>query len=37
MDQYNALITSLHNANWTVTCEPKTLDDIFETIKKAAK
>ena len=31
MDQYNALITSLHNANWSVT-----LDDIYEAIKKAA-
>ena len=36
MDQYNALITSLHNVNWTVMCEPKTLDDIFEAIRKAA-
>lgn len=36
MDQYNALITSLHNANWSVTCKPKTLDDIYEAIKKAA-
>ena len=36
MDQYNALITSLHNVNWTVVCEPKTLDDIFEAIRKAA-
>ena len=37
MDSYNALMTSLHNARWNDMCEPKTLDDIFEAIRKAAK
>ncbi len=36
MDSYNALMTSLYNAKWNDMCEPKTLDDIFEAIKKAA-
>lgn len=36
MDSYNALMTSLHNARWNDMCEPKTLDDIFEAIRKAA-
>ena len=36
MDQYNALMTSLYNARWNDMCEPKTLDDIFEAIRKAA-
>ena len=37
MDSYNALMTSLYNARWNDMCEPKTLDDIFEAIRKAAK
>jgi len=36
MDSYNALMTSLYNARWNDMCEPKTLDDIFEAIRKAA-
>lgn len=36
MDSYNALMTSLHNARQNDMCEPKTLDDIFEAIRKAA-